>query len=207
MSFLESNTGRNAPHSLLSPCQYSSSPSLLSNPILYYHSISIFPIIALKRAPKKVKQVKKQQNRLLTTKKPVQRAATQVSTPFTPKVLTAAAKSQQSPRRLLFTPFARFSTSNPNYQQDGKEVEDRVFTVLRSFDKVNKDKLSSNAHLQNDLGLDSLDRVEVVLAVEEEFNMEFSDEQSDKFASVNEIVDFIARQPNVHLRNYKPDDI
>src|SRR5699024_5290153 len=75
----------------------------------------------------------------------------------------------------------RFFTPNPAaYLQDPKAVEQRVFDVLGRFDKVEKEKLNSNAMFQKDLGLDSLDRVEVVLAIEEEFNTEFTDEQSDK---------------------------
>jgi len=94
-----------------------------------------------------------------------------------------------------------------NFLQDAKAVESRVFSVLERFEKIPKDKLTSNAHLQNDLGLDSLDRVEVVLAIEEEFNTEFTDEQSDKFMGVADVVQFVARQPDVHQRTYKPDDI
>jgi len=78
---------------------------------------------------------------------------------------------------------------------------------LERFDKIDKSKIQSGAHFQNDLGLDSLDRVEVVLAIEEEFNCEFTDEQSDKFMGVADVVDFVARKPDIHQRTYKPDDI
>jgi NADH dehydrogenase (ubiquinone) 1 alpha/beta subcomplex 1 len=40
-----------------------------------------------------------------------------------------------------------------------QQVEDRVMEVLRNFDKVNKEKLTLDAHFINDLGLDSLDQV------------------------------------------------
>lgn len=101
----------------------------------------------------------------------------------------------------------RFMTNPANYLQDPKAVEQRIFDVLGRFDKVPKDKLTSTAMFQKDLGLDSLDRVEVVLAIEEEFNTEFTDEQSDKFMGVSDVVDYVARMPDVHQRTYKADDL
>lgn len=44
---------------------------------------------------------------------------------------------------------------------DKKEVTDRVLTVLKNFDKVDPAKVTPAAHFVNDLGLDSLDAVEV----------------------------------------------
>ena len=49
------------------------------------------------------------------------------------------------------------------------EVTERVLSVLKGFDKVDPAKLSAESHFQNDLGLDSLDDVEVCMALEEEF--------------------------------------
>ena len=94
-----------------------------------------------------------------------------------------------------------------SYQRDPKEIQDRVVQVIKSFGNVEADKLANPNVSFKDLGLDSLDRVEVMLAIEEEFNLEFTDDQSDKFASVDQVVDFIARKPDVVLRNFKPDDV
>ncbi|KAF2286429.1 hypothetical protein GH714_016882 [Hevea brasiliensis] len=55
--------------------------------------------------------------------------------------------------------------------------------------------VTPNAHFQNDLGLDSLDSVEVVMALEEEFGFEIPDNEADKISSVNLAVDFIASHP------------
>lgn len=52
-----------------------------------------------------------------------------------------------------------------------------------------------NAHFQNDLGLDSLDTVEIVMALEEEFAFEIPDNEADKIHSINLAVDFIASHP------------
>jgi NADH dehydrogenase (ubiquinone) 1 alpha/beta subcomplex 1, acyl-carrier protein len=52
-----------------------------------------------------------------------------------------------------------------------------------------------DAHFKNDLGLDSLDTVEIVMALEEEFGFEIPDSETDKIDSVKLAVDFIASHP------------
>ncbi|MBA0759242.1 hypothetical protein Gotri_022155 [Gossypium trilobum] len=55
--------------------------------------------------------------------------------------------------------------------------------------------VTPNAHFQNDLGLDSLDTVEVVMALEEEFGFEIPDNEADKISTINHAVEFIASHP------------
>ncbi|XP_062144374.1 acyl carrier protein 2, mitochondrial [Alnus glutinosa] len=78
---------------------------------------------------------------------------------------------------------------------DKSEVADRVISVVKNFQKVDPSKVSPNAHFQNDLGLDSLDAVEIVMALEEEFGFEIPDNEADKINSINLAVDFIASHP------------
>ncbi|CAA6654113.1 unnamed protein product [Spirodela intermedia] len=63
---------------------------------------------------------------------------------------------------------------------DKSEVADRVITVVKNFQKVDPAKVTPNAHFSDDLGLDSLDAVEVVMALEEEFGFEIPDSDADK---------------------------
>ncbi|KAH9606745.1 hypothetical protein KSS87_009528 [Heliosperma pusillum] len=56
-------------------------------------------------------------------------------------------------------------------------------------------QVTPNAHFQKDLGLDSLDTVEIVMALEEEFRFEIPDNEADKISSINMAVDFIASHP------------
>ena len=56
-------------------------------------------------------------------------------------------------------------------------------------------QVAPNAHFQNDLGLDSLDTVEIVMALEEEFGFEIPDNEADKISSINLAIDFIASHP------------
>ncbi|KAJ8562643.1 hypothetical protein K7X08_031095 [Anisodus acutangulus] len=78
---------------------------------------------------------------------------------------------------------------------DKDEVRDRVINCVKNFQKVDPSKVVPNAHFQNDLGLDSLDTVEVVMALEEEFGFEIPDNEADKINSINLAVDFIASHP------------
>ncbi|KAH7543489.1 acyl carrier protein 2, mitochondrial [Ziziphus jujuba] len=78
---------------------------------------------------------------------------------------------------------------------DKSEVTERVITVVKNFQKVDPSKVTPNANFQSDLGLDSLDSVEVVMALEEEFGFEIPDNEADKINSISLAVDFIASHP------------
>ena len=52
------------------------------------------------------------------------------------------------------------------------DIESRVLNVCKAFDKITADKLTLDSHFINDLGLDSLDHVEVIMAIEDEFGFE-----------------------------------
>jgi len=71
--------------------------------------------------------------------------------------------------------------------------------LLKNFDKVSDtSKITTAAHFSNDLGLDSLDTVEVVMAIEEEFSIEIPDKEADAIHSVGQAVDYICAQPDAH---------
>ncbi|RVW26032.1 Acyl carrier protein 2, mitochondrial [Vitis vinifera] len=55
--------------------------------------------------------------------------------------------------------------------------------------------VTPTANFQTDLGLDSLDAVEVVMALEEEFGFEIPDNEADKINTINVAVDFISSHP------------
>ncbi|KAH9968976.1 acyl carrier protein [Russula dissimulans] len=77
---------------------------------------------------------------------------------------------------------------------DKAQIETRVLDVMKSFEKVQPEKLKSSASFTEDLGLDSLDAVEVVMAVEEvwlssrqaEFSIEIPDEEADGIHTVQQ---------------------
>ncbi|KAL4432837.1 hypothetical protein ABPG77_008163 [Micractinium sp. CCAP 211/92] len=78
---------------------------------------------------------------------------------------------------------------------DKGEVTDRVLSVVKNFEKVDAAKVSPSASFQKDLGLDSLDTVELVMALEEEFAIEIPDSEADKILSCGEAISYIASNP------------
>ncbi|ODO09943.1 acyl carrier protein [Cryptococcus amylolentus CBS 6273] len=65
-----------------------------------------------------------------------------------------------------------------------EDITKRVLEVLQDFEKVDATKLTNNASFTTDLGLDSLDAVEVVMAIEEEFAIEIPDAEADEITTV-----------------------
>lgn len=74
-------------------------------------------------------------------------------------------------------------------------MEDRVITVVSNFEKVEASKVTKTAKFKEDLDLDSLDAVEVVMAVEEEFGIEIPDSEADKIWSVADAVAYVSGHP------------
>ncbi|KAK7207467.1 acyl carrier protein-like protein [Myxozyma melibiosi] len=97
-----------------------------------------------------------------------------------------------------FTPsssllFSRAYSADAGLSRD--EVEARILEVVKSFDKVtDASKITPEASFAADLGLDSLDAVEVVMAIEEEFSIEIPDKEADEIKSVGQAIDYILAQ-------------
>ena len=70
-------------------------------------------------------------------------------------------------------------------------VEERVKKIV--CDQLGKDveEIQSDSSFVDDLGADSLDTVELVMALEEEFDLEIADEDAEKISTVNEAVSYI----------------
>ena len=75
------------------------------------------------------------------------------------------------------------------------EVTERIITVVKNFDKCDPAKVKSDSKFADDLGLDSLDSVEVVMAIEDEFAIEIPDAEADRIASIGDAVEYIAAHP------------
>ena len=56
-------------------------------------------------------------------------------------------------------------------------------------------QVTTDVHFQKDLGLDSLDNVEIVMALEEEFKLEIPDKEADKIDSSNLAIEYIYNHP------------
>jgi acyl carrier protein len=70
-------------------------------------------------------------------------------------------------------------------------IEDRVKKIVAEQLGVNEDEVKSDASFVEDLGADSLDTVELVMALEEEFETEIPDEEAEKITTVQLAIDYI----------------
>ena len=70
-------------------------------------------------------------------------------------------------------------------------IEERVKKIVVEQLGVKPDELSLDASFVDDLGADSLDTVELVMALEEEFETEIPDEQAEKITTIQHAIDYI----------------
>ena len=71
------------------------------------------------------------------------------------------------------------------------ETDDRVKKIVVEHLGVEADKVTPEASFIDDLGADSLDIVELVMAFEEEFNVEIPDDAAEKITTVKDATDYI----------------
>jgi NADH dehydrogenase (ubiquinone) 1 alpha/beta subcomplex 1 len=102
-------------------------------------------------------------------------------------------------------PFARsFASSSTSHSVGGAaaatflpegEVRDRVLAVVKQFPKVDALKVQPASNFISDLGLDSLDTVELVMLIEEEFVITIPDDIAEKILTSEDAVKFISAHP------------
>ncbi len=105
-------------------------------------------------------------------------------TSLTPAVLRSAVR----PSHL------RFTTHAVNFLNKA-DVQERVLTVIKASEKVDQKKVTPTAHFINDLGLDSLDTTELVMAMEEEFCIEIPDNEAERMSSCIDVVEYVSGHP------------
>ncbi|CAE6213594.1 unnamed protein product [Arabidopsis arenosa] len=71
------------------------------------------------------------------------------------------------------------------------QILSRVIELVKKYDKTNTSKVTERADFQKDLSLDSLDKVELVMAIEEEFSIEIPDEKADKLTCCGDVATYI----------------
>jgi acyl carrier protein len=73
------------------------------------------------------------------------------------------------------------------------EINDKVSAIVCNQLDVEKEKVKPEASFINDLGADSLDIVELVMELEEAFNMSIPDEDAEKIRTVGEAIEYIRK--------------
>lgn len=72
-------------------------------------------------------------------------------------------------------------------------IDERVKQIVAEQLGVDEDQVTADASFMDDLGADSLDTVELVMALEEEFDVEISDEDAEKILTVKNAIEYIGK--------------
>lgn len=99
------------------------------------------------------------------------------------------------------TSFNTTATKVPSVE----DIQARVLKVCAKYDKIDSDKLNLVSHFVHDLGLDSLDHVEIMMELEDEFGIEIPDQESEKLMRPAEIASYIFHQEEKAAAS-KPQD-
>ncbi|MZH46516.1 MAG: acyl carrier protein [Nitrospinae bacterium] len=75
-------------------------------------------------------------------------------------------------------------------------VEEKVKEIIVDQLGVDEKQVTAEASFIDDLGADSLDTVELVMALEEEFDIEIPDEEAEKIATVQDVTSYITSRTN-----------
>jgi acyl carrier protein len=70
-------------------------------------------------------------------------------------------------------------------------LEDRVSAIIVEQLGVTKEELAPRASFSDDLGADSLDIVELVMAMEEEFDIEIPDDDAEKIQTIEDVITYV----------------
>ncbi len=73
------------------------------------------------------------------------------------------------------------------------DVQEKIIDIIANHLSVPKEKVVPQASFVDDLGADSLDLVELVMAFEEEFGMEIADEDAEKLQTVQDVIDYVKK--------------
>merc|ERR1712039_954065 len=77
-------------------------------------------------------------------------------------------------------------------------IEQRAILVLNLYDKIDNSKITLDSHFMKDLGLDSLDHVEVIMAMEDEFGFEIPDDNAVRLTTPKKIIRYVADHEDVY---------
>ena len=76
-------------------------------------------------------------------------------------------------------------------------AEDKIKSIIAEQLGVKPEEVTPTASFVDDLGADSLDTVELIMALEEEFNIEIPDEDAEKMKTVGDVIKYIEEKASV----------
>jgi len=77
-------------------------------------------------------------------------------------------------------------------------ITQRTLLCLKLYDKIDPEKITVDSHFMKDLGLDSLDHVEVIMAMEDEFAFEIPDQDAEKLMTPAAIIRYVADKHDIY---------
>jgi acyl carrier protein len=83
--------------------------------------------------------------------------------------------------------------TNGRHQPIMSSIEERVRTIVVNQLTVKEEEITNESSFVDDLGADSLDQVELVMALEEEFKTEIPDDEAEKITTVQQAIDYITK--------------
>ena len=75
-------------------------------------------------------------------------------------------------------------------------VFEKIREIIMEQLNVDQDDVTMDTHLMKDLEADSLDAVEIIMAIEDEFEIDIPDDDAEKFQNVSDIVRFVEEKTN-----------
>lgn len=78
-----------------------------------------------------------------------------------------------------------------------KSIEHSIIEIISKTLLIDESSVARNASLADELHADSLDAVELVMALEERFGIEISDEDAEQLHTVQQVIDYVLRQLNL----------
>ena len=81
--------------------------------------------------------------------------------------------------------------------EEKKEIVEKVKQIISEQLGVDENEVTPSASFVDDLGADSLDQVELVMAFEEAFDLEIPDEEAEKIRTVQDAIDYIGKHAKV----------
>jgi len=88
------------------------------------------------------------------------------------------------------------TTAARQKEEQMENIEQRVKKIVAEQLGVNESEIKNDSSFVDDLGADSLDTVELVMALEEEFECEIPDEEAEKITNVQQAIDYV----NAHVK-------
>lgn len=97
---------------------------------------------------------------------------------------------------LMNTQFLVRAYSSEHHPLTVEDIETRIINCMKQFNKIDPETVTAKSHFQSDLGLDSLETIDVIMLIEDEFSIEIPDVEMEKIQTVEDAISFIASNPH-----------